>query len=376
MAFRKLRKSSAPKTEEVSEILPLEPKKVKRIKKRRIILWILLSFSFLVGVVFAQIAYSANRYKSIFESAAGTSIKTLYQDARKGWSSQLPLSQNRTNILILGLDEMSASRKGSMLTDTIIIASINQTGEVTLISMPRDIWIDPLKTKINSLYYYGQESETTSGIELTQKTLEEITGLKFHYYVVANLDTLEKIIDELGYVTIDVDQGFVDTQFPRSDIDPANTNLEELYETVEFKEGEEKMNGKRAMQYIRSRHSSNKLEGTDNARSLRQQHLIKALIARLKTKEILLDPAKMGHLYRLRNTEIKTNLTDSNIIALAKHFWENQPQINSAPIPITEGTASGVLYHPPIAKYNLWVYEPMDSSWSEFKKWIEQTLAI
>ena len=65
-------------------------------------------------------------------------------------------SQNgRVNILILGIG--GKGHDGSDLTDTMIFASISLTNHsISLISIPRDIWIPEIRAKINSAYYWGE----------------------------------------------------------------------------------------------------------------------------------------------------------------------------------------------------------------------------
>src|SRR3989304_9978762 len=86
----------------------------------------------------------------------------------------------RTNILILG--KGGEGHEAPDLTDTIIFASINhKKPSIDLISLPRDIWITDLRTKLNSVYYWGNKKQSDGGIVLAKASVEEIVGQPVHY---------------------------------------------------------------------------------------------------------------------------------------------------------------------------------------------------
>ena len=93
----------------------------------------------------------------------------------------------KTNLLILGT--AGEGFAGEDLTDTILFTSIdNQTGQTSLISIPRDIWIAPLRTKLNSVYHY-------QGLEGTKQVIEQILDQPVDYGLVINFDLFTQIID-------------------------------------------------------------------------------------------------------------------------------------------------------------------------------------
>jgi len=67
-------------------------------------------------------------------------------------------SDSRINILLLGIG--GGSHDGPNLTDTIILASLDQkNNKVTLVSIPRDLWFPDLEAtnkKINGVYADGK----------------------------------------------------------------------------------------------------------------------------------------------------------------------------------------------------------------------------
>ncbi len=81
-------------------------------------------------------------------------------------------------------------------TDTILYVSIVED-EVTLVAIPRDLYLEPWQTRINAMYHY-------QGAEGLRRTVEEILGLPVDYYAVINLDLFENVIDALGGVEVNV----------------------------------------------------------------------------------------------------------------------------------------------------------------------------
>ena len=74
--------------------------------------------------------------------------------ARLAFDTGAPLKSTagRTNVLVLGI--AGGGHAGADLTDTMIILSIApEQKKVALLSLPRDIWSDTLKDKINSAYH-------------------------------------------------------------------------------------------------------------------------------------------------------------------------------------------------------------------------------
>jgi LCP family protein required for cell wall assembly len=98
--------------------------------------------------------------------------------------------------------------------------------------------------------------------------LEQILGLKIDYYALVDFGGFKEVIDALGGITVDVPEAFSDSTYPTEN---------NGYMTVSFTGGIQKMNGEKALQYARSRHTT-----SDFSRSLRQQIIIKAIIDKIK----------------------------------------------------------------------------------------------
>ncbi len=144
-------------------------------------------------------------------------------------------------VLLLGI---STDQENVELTDTIIVASYNpNTQKATLLSIPRDTYTGKNTAKatayekINALY--GRQHRPDE----TLKAVNEITGLNIEYYVVIKTEALIKLVDVIGGVTFNVpiDMDYDDTS-------------QDLH--IHLKAGEQKLDGNKAEQLVRFRHSN------------------------------------------------------------------------------------------------------------------------
>ena len=102
-----------------------------------------------------------------------------------------------TNLVILGVG--GEGHEGGDLTDTILIVSLrHKDNSVKLLSVPRDIWVDSFKIKINAAYHYGNEKGAGEGIKLARTALTEVLGIPIHYSAVINFSGFIKLIDTIG----------------------------------------------------------------------------------------------------------------------------------------------------------------------------------
>lgn len=97
---------------------------------------------------------------------------------------------------IVGWDYAGPRGLDGKLTDTILYVSV-VGDEVTLVAIPRDLYLDAWQTRINAMYAY-------QGAEGLRRTVEELLGLPVDYYAVIDLDLFENVVDALGGVEVNV----------------------------------------------------------------------------------------------------------------------------------------------------------------------------
>jgi LCP family protein required for cell wall assembly len=230
----------------------------------------------------------------------------------------LKSTDGKINILILGIDKRSEGDVvTSVLTDTILVASIGITDKnLTLISLPRDLWVTSklgISGKINSIYaQYDPKAQKGIGPEGTKETVSRVLGIPIHYNVTINFQVFRKIIDTLGGVDVQIENTFTDYEYPIEGKE--NAPLDQRYETVTFTKGSEHMDGERALKYVRSRHAAG-VEGTDFARSKRQQQVILAIKDKLLTAQTLIDLPKLKDLFDVYKNDVESNISGDDLVS-------------------------------------------------------------
>lgn len=301
------------------------------------------------------------------------------------------------NILLMG--KAGGDHDGPDLTDTIIFSRVDvKNKKVDLISLPRDLWIKSEDRKINSVFAIGQLDDG-KGIESARKVIEEVTGQKVDYVVVVDFAGFEKFIDALGGIEVEVETPFVDNEFPIAgkEDDPCDRPDEELellstassqleafpcrYKTISFNMGITQMDGKTALEFVRSRHGTNS-EGSDFARSKRQQKVIDGVRNKLFSLGVILNPVKVNELYNIvkdhLNMDIPIEKFD-DFIKLAQKMQDGK--INSAVIDYgNEGDERfGLVINPIITEeYRFqWVLIPRvgNGNYSEIHEYINCIIA-
>lgn len=310
---------------------------------------VLLLSLFFGGVIFA--AYYYWQFLR-FSSATQTEIKENILAANLA-------SPEQFNFLILGLDQREANN--GLLTDTIMVGFWRpEEGKATVISLPRDLWLDHLKTKINALYYYGQKQDPNSKVDLLATELEGILDEPIDYYLVVDFKNLAEIVDLISGVEVEVEKAFDDYYFPTDDGAGGLTHLR-------FEAGWQTMDGQRILEYVRSRKSEDPEEGTDEARVKRQQKAILAIFNKLSDWRFwLANPQALGSLYRYWQEDLETNIPMPLLINAGAAYLRQGMAFEFLSLP------EEFLVNPPITKYGLWVWEPKDKSWGEIREWVKE----
>lgn len=212
----------------------------------------------------------------------------------------------RINVLLLGIDRRKGEQ-GPWRTDTMIVATLDpKTKTAGLLSIPRDLYV-PIpapgagENRINTANYYGDQTRYPGGgPALAKKTVEYNFAIPVHYYVLIDFDGFRRIIDTLGGIDIDVPQPIHDDAYPTEDYGVT---------TIYIPAGRQHMDGERALQYARTRHST-----SDFDRSKRQMQVL--LAARDKALQINA-LAKAPQLLSELKDAVQTDLTPEQILALA-----------------------------------------------------------
>lgn len=268
-----------------------------------------------------------------------------------------PLDKTKPfNVLVLGIDRRTPDDY-FYRTDVIQIASYNPTNnKVLFTSIPRDLWIDG--NKINAFYIlFGQDS--------LKEKIKQITGLTITRVVRVDFDALAWAVDSVGGVEVNVPVGFVDEEYPKD-----RDGLDGV-QTVEFNEGPQIMSGETALIYARSRKGTNG-EGSDFARSKRQQILMEAAPKAFLSPNSLLMPFNAQNIHSVITQKIYTDISVSDVTVLYD-IIKNYNKISYERFNLGYEN----LINPPLENYGgAWVLVPKDNNYEPIKEKIKSLLGV
>ncbi len=217
---------------------------------------------------------------------------------------------------IVGWDYRGPRGLDGNLTDTIIYVSV--VGDVvTLIAIPRDIYLDAWQTRINSMYFY-------QGAEGLRRSVEELLGLPVDYYAVINLDLFESVVDALGGVEVNVPYRMLYTDRAaglRIDLQP----------------GPQVLDGENAAGFVRFRDSPRgDLDRIDNVKSLAFAMLQRVRDLHVRAVTVL------PELIELLFADVETNASPTLVRELLPRL--TRLELRVATLPTYQQEGSGALY--------------------------------
>ena len=264
-------------------------KRKKKNRKRRILLFVF------AAIIFGVVYYGYHMLNKI-------DYVPIDEEENLGISDDAPEDKGITNILLFGLDSRVEGKRSR--SDTIIIATLDSKGKkIKLTSLMRDTYVSiPGRedNRINAAYAYG-------GPELAIRTINENYNMNIDKYVTVDFFSLEKVINALGGVEIDIKDYEVNAL---NNMITSLNNLHNHDSDSPYIEGpgRYKLDGRQAVAYARIRNVGN----GDFERTDRQRAVLKSLIEESSS----LNPVKAHSLLSILLPEVETNLTKTEIIKL------------------------------------------------------------
>ncbi len=226
----------------------------------------------------------------------------------------------RLNLLLIGSD--AGPDRWSLRTDTMIVLSVDvKTHRAALFGIPRNLVGVPLPPEsaaatrngrfprlLNALYVYAMghphafPGGDARGMRAVSGAIQELLGVRLDGMVVINLAGFVSLVDELGGLWIDIPAPLVDNKYPLED----GSRLIK----VAFGAGCQKLAGRMALAYARSRH-----QDSDYGRMRRQQTVLLAL--RRQVDPVALLP-KVPALLRIAEDNLWTTLKRQDLRDLAR----------------------------------------------------------
>lgn len=238
------------------------------------------------------------------------------KDLIQGTTGQVPIEGEKSGVvrvLLLGIG--GEGHDGPYLSDTIIVAQIKlETNEVSLTSIPRDYQVklqNGEQRKINAAFAEGfyQNKDWDEAGRWARQVVSQMSGVDIPYFAVVDFSGFEQAVDQIGGVDVTVERTFTDYQYPNS--------TDGYLPPQTFTAGPQHFNGKLSLIFARSRHAAGP-EGSDFARSQRQQKIIAAFREKVQKLNLVTDSGQLATLLQTFASHFHTNFTPGQLLRLAK----------------------------------------------------------
>jgi LCP family protein required for cell wall assembly len=253
------------------------------------------------------------------ENTPGTNWLLVGSDSRRGLSFQ------DMKALHTGMDH------SSQRTDTIMVVHFGGQGRASLISLPRDSYVTiprhmyngrvmkEYRNKINATYSIG-------GAPLLVATVERNTGLHIDHYMEVGFAGIRDLTDAIGGVDMCVPRHYVDK----------NSGLN-------INKGCQTLDGKTALAYVRMRYADPR---GDIGRIQRQQQYLGAVLHKVLTPGVLLNPISMTHLSKATTGALvlgkEDSVTDLGRLGIAmRSLMKGKGAVKTVPVATANGFAGG-----------------------------------
>ena len=258
-------------------------------------------------------------------------------DTREG------LTKEQSRLLRVGTTKSAAGAR----SDTMLLVHISkERDKATIISIPRDSLvtipehqsslykdriIPAANGKINSAFAWG-------GAPLLIQTIENETGVRIDHYFEIGFAGFAKMVDSLGGIEV----------CSKKDINDPKSHLV-------MSAGVHTLNGVEALKYVRTRD----FDGMgDLGRMQRQQQFMSAVLRKLTSTGVLLNPVKLITFFNAAIATVKTDsqLNSSDLLTLAKQLKNlSASKVRTLTIPLgnsnayVDGVGSVVLWDKELA---------------------------
>ncbi|MFE9442600.1 LCP family protein [Streptomyces sp. NPDC006602] len=218
------------------------------------------------------------------------------------------LVRGAQNILVIGSDSRSGDENrrygrdsGTERSDTTILLHLAAgRGSATAVSLPRDLMVDvpscrrpdgsrsePMFTMFNYAFQVG-------GSACTIRTVERLTNIRVDHHIVVDFHGFKDMVDAVDGVEVCL-------------AEPIRDKAAKL----RLPAGRVTLDGEQALGYVRARKSLG--NGSDTDRMDRQQRFLGALVNKVQSNDVLLNPVK---LYPVLDAATSSLTTDPDLASL------------------------------------------------------------
>ncbi|MFJ6643148.1 LCP family protein [Streptomyces sp. NPDC091406] len=219
-----------------------------------------------------------------------------------------PMVMDAQNILLIGSDSRAGDNReygrddgGSQRSDTTILLHLAADRKsATAVSLPRDLMVEiPSCSTGDDKKSREQFTQFNTAFELggtacTIRTVERMTGIRIDHHMVVDFNGFKDMVDAVDGVEICL----------KEPIDDKDAHLE-------LPAGRQTLNGEEALGYVRARKTLG--NGSDTERMERQQQFLGALVNKMQSNGVLLNPTR---LYPVLDAATKSLTTDPGLDSL------------------------------------------------------------
>ena len=222
-----------------------------------------------------------------------------------------PQETGTLNYVLLGSDSRDPGNAGSGRSDSIMVVHLNaKRDKAYIVSFPRDMYVTVpgySKNKINAAYAFG-------GVPLTVRTLEQLTKTRMDHVALVDFEGFIGLTNDLGGVTVMNDDAFSAHGY-------------------DYPKGEITLAGEQALSFVRER---KQLPNGDLDRAKNQRNVLKAIVAKGLSGNVVADPAKFNRFMAgvAKHLTVDNDLTDDEIrrTALSLRLDTKEIALLQAPI--------------------------------------------
>jgi LCP family protein required for cell wall assembly len=218
------------------------------------------------------------------------------------------LVRDARNILLIGSDSRAGKGNrrygrdsGTERSDTTILLHLSAgRRSATAVSIPRDLMVDvpgcrrPDGTRSKPMFAMFNYAFQVGGSACTVRTVERLTNIRLDHHVVVDFHGFKEMVDALDGVEICLTE-------------PINDKAAKL----RLPAGKVTLNGEQALGYVRARKSLG--DGSDTDRMERQQRFLAALVQKVRSNDVLLNPVR---LYPVLDAATSSLTTDPALASL------------------------------------------------------------
>nr|WP_234388871.1 LCP family protein [Streptomyces sp. AS58] len=206
------------------------------------------------------------------------------------WERERPtaLVRGAQNILLIGSDSRAGKDNGrygrdpgTERSDTTILLHLSAGRDsATAVSVPRDLMVDVPSCRradgsrtqpMFAMFNYAFEQ---GGSACTVRTVEKLTDIRVDHHLVVDFSGFKSLVDALGGVQMCLTEP-----------------IQDKAAKLRLPAGRVTLDGEQALGYVRARKSLG--DGSDTDRMDRQQQFLAALVKKVRSSDVLLNPVKL-----------------------------------------------------------------------------------